>query len=204
MTIDAARLSTALQLLIDARLNTIDRMLLDVVSRQDRLAIVRDVESQILEQLQRRGTDELSREDVLAVLATLDPPEAYLPEDSADSPREPRAVPTIRRASEGRASAGSGKAKASGVLGILTLVAAILLPVLSWTIAMFLESEFVFFAGEIGSGILVSVGGVLSIIFAANAGLRHGWAIAGLITSTLAMGIVLCFLGFLVLQFVVL
>ena len=77
-------LSESLQSLIDSRLETIERMLLGRVARAERMAIVREVESQIHELLGERETDELSREDVLAVLARLDPPEAYLPEEGRD------------------------------------------------------------------------------------------------------------------------
>ena len=80
MTVATAPISDSLQTLVDSRLDTIDRMLLGRVSRQDRLAIVREVESQIHELLYDRGSDELTREDVLAVLARLDPPEAYIPD----------------------------------------------------------------------------------------------------------------------------
>ncbi|HEX3315096.1 MAG TPA: hypothetical protein VHR72_09415, partial [Gemmataceae bacterium] len=93
-TLETVRPTPALEALIDARLDTIDRMLLDVLPRQDRLAILRDVESQIHEQLQARAADELSRADVLAVLAALDPPEAYLPEHSDDA--APRPARTVR------------------------------------------------------------------------------------------------------------
>lgn len=65
------QLSTALQSLIDSRLDTVDRMLLSRVPRGERLAIVREVESQIDELLSERETDEVSREDVLAVLGRL-------------------------------------------------------------------------------------------------------------------------------------
>ena len=78
----SVQLTESLQALIDTRLDTIDRMLLESVARQDRLAIVRDVETQVYELLQERGTEELDREDVLAVLGRLDPPEAYLPEET--------------------------------------------------------------------------------------------------------------------------
>ena len=87
-------LSESLQCLIDSRLDTIERMLLGRVARAERLAIVREVESQIHELLSERETDELSREDVLSVLARLDPPEAYLPEE--DSPLIRRRRPADR------------------------------------------------------------------------------------------------------------
>lgn len=66
------------QALIDARLDTIDRILLGRVPREDRLGIIREVESQIQELLLERDAGEISTEDVIDVLKRLDPPEAYL------------------------------------------------------------------------------------------------------------------------------
>ena len=40
---------------------------------------------QIHEQLQERDDEELTRDDVLAVLARLDPPEAYIPDETEDN-----------------------------------------------------------------------------------------------------------------------
>src|SRR5262245_45759531 len=87
MTVNLAteRLPRHLQRLIDARLDTIDRMLLGRLPRADRLAVARDVESQIHELLGERPGHELDREDVLAVLAQLDPPEAYVPEEGHEA-----------------------------------------------------------------------------------------------------------------------
>ena len=75
----------AARMLIDARLDAIDRALLGRVSRAERLDVVGEVESRIDELLrERRGPGaEPSREDVLAVLARLDPPEAYLGDEEA-------------------------------------------------------------------------------------------------------------------------
>src|SRR5262245_2628824 len=78
---ETGRLPRHLQRLIDARLDTIDRMLLGRLPRADRLAVAREVEAQVHELLGERHGHELDREDVLAVLAQLDPPEAYLPEE---------------------------------------------------------------------------------------------------------------------------
>ena len=90
MTVATTQLSESLQVLVDARLDTIDRMLLGRVPRADRLAIVRDLETQIFELLQERDRDagELGRDDVLAVLSSLDPPEAYLPEETDEGPAQ--------------------------------------------------------------------------------------------------------------------
>ena len=94
-TITSVQVPELLQALIDSRLDTIDRMLLGRLPRAERLEMVREVESQIFELLQERCSDEPTREDVLAVLARLDPPEAYLPEElereAASHPR-PRSV----------------------------------------------------------------------------------------------------------------
>ena len=68
-TIDATPLTEALQALVDARLDTIDRMLLGKVDRQDRLAIGREVESQIFDLLRGRDGETIGRDEVLAVLA---------------------------------------------------------------------------------------------------------------------------------------
>src|SRR5271166_1244843 len=82
MTVTASiHVSESLQSLIDCRLDTIDRMLLGRLPRSARVEIVREVESQIFELLGARNNDELTREDVLAVLGRLDPPEAYLPDE---------------------------------------------------------------------------------------------------------------------------
>ena len=88
------------------------------VPRQDRLAIVREVEAQVFELLQERDGEDLSREDVLAVLARLDPPEAYLPEEAGVEPcpdattSRPRAVQPVRKGDP-------RVAKISGILGLV-------------------------------------------------------------------------------------
>ena len=98
MSVATTELSRSTQHLIDSRLDTIDRMLLGRVSRQERLEIVREVEAQIFEQLHERGADELSREDVLAVLGRLDPPEAYLPEEAGEAGPVPARISVGPRA----------------------------------------------------------------------------------------------------------
>lgn len=82
MMATTVQLPRALEMLIDSRLDTIDRMLVGRMARSDRLAIVREVESQIYDLLQEGEQEEHTRESVLAVLARLDPPEAYLPDEA--------------------------------------------------------------------------------------------------------------------------
>ena len=131
-TITSVRIPELLQTLIDSRLDTIDRMLLGRLPRSERLEIVREVESQIFELLQERGSDEPTREDVLAVLARLDPPEAYLPEELGSEPAtRPRPmVGHVRPAQPQVQPAGRARrqtALASGILGIATIVLLILI-----------------------------------------------------------------------------
>lgn len=77
----AAELNPELRSLIDARLESIDRILaIAQIGWSERRSIVGEVETQIYELLARRSQLP-TREDVLAVLAELDPPEAYLPEE---------------------------------------------------------------------------------------------------------------------------
>ena len=177
-------LSEALQSLVDARLDTIDRMLLGRVDRQDRLAIVREVESQILEQLRGLDAGTLDRDDVLAVLARLDPPEAYLPGD--DSPSAgPRTAfrPPARRV----APAKSRLAFAGGVLGIIAAVTcALCIP-----LGEFFGSRFIIF-GSMAVGALASL---LAIVFTSMAKLRGPWAITGLILGIVSMMVFLGIVG---------
>lgn len=67
--------------LIDARLDPIEQILIRAeVSYSERRHIVGEVESQIYEMIARRSENP-SRDDVQAVLDSLDPAEAYVPEE---------------------------------------------------------------------------------------------------------------------------
>lgn len=81
MMTEATRLESTLQAMVDDRLDAIDRVLLESgMSRSERRGIAEEVEAQIYELLGRRAAGEPTRADVLAVLESLDPPEAYAPE----------------------------------------------------------------------------------------------------------------------------
>ena len=108
--------SESLQTLIDCRLDTIDRMLLGRMPRSERVEIVREVESQIYELLGNQNSDELTREDVLGVLARLDPPEAYLPDEPSSEP-PPSAAPPSRYLGNPRESAIPGPARQAAYSG---------------------------------------------------------------------------------------
>ena len=73
-------LNVELRNLIDARLDAIDDVLRRArMPHSERRDIVGEVETQVFELLARRG-ENLTQEDVLAVLDSLDPPESYIPE----------------------------------------------------------------------------------------------------------------------------
>jgi hypothetical protein len=190
MTTTTAGLSESLQTLIDARLDTIDRMLLGRVSRQDRVSIVREVEGQIFDLLQERDAESLERDDVLAVLARLDPPEAYVPEESGTGAAVVQ-QPSIRRATPAAPKGSSRVASASGILGICALGMVLLSPWV-YAAAELFQSQAVFVFGLIAMASLAFVGGVSGVALAIYTRLRGVWAVVGLVTGIIA---VLCALA---------
>jgi hypothetical protein len=184
MTVATAQISESLQVLIDSRLDTIDRMLLGRMSRQDRLAIVREVESQIHELLEECNSEELTREDVLAVLARLDPPEAYLPEETAGRPRSVGAtVPT--RVSQRAPNLNAKAGRASGLLGLGSIGLLLLLPVL-WFIGFALQSEALLLVLGGGTIMLLLIAAIVGLVLGIVARKSGTWAIVGIVTSALA------------------
>src|SRR5687767_10494077 len=80
----AAELNPSLRKLIDTRLEAIDRILSTAeIAWSERRSIVGEVETQIYELIARRS-EMPAEEDVLTVLASLDPPEAYIPDERHD------------------------------------------------------------------------------------------------------------------------
>jgi hypothetical protein len=132
-------LDRAQQQLIDVRLDSLDRILIDSrVSRSERTEIVQAVEDQIFEMLDQRG-EEVTRECVLQLLRSLDPPEAYCSEDARldllDRPvRGPRreaiaAAQTPNGQSQNvTSSKHSGLAITSFVLSMLSIPTSVLVP----------------------------------------------------------------------------
>lgn len=123
------QLTESLQSLVDSRLDTIDRMLVGRLPRQDRLAIVREVESQIFELLQGLGPDERTRDDVLRVLGRLDPPEAYLPDDEDGVEAVPRRQPRVVRPASGHPASitSDSHARLGRFCGYAGMISAVLL-----------------------------------------------------------------------------
>jgi hypothetical protein len=189
MTVATAQISESLQVLIDSRLDTIDRMLLGRLSRQDRLGIVREVESQIHELLEECNTEELTREDVLGVLARLDPPEAYLPEETAGRPRSVAAtVPT--RVSQRPPNLNAKAGRASGLLGLGSIGLLLLLPVF-WVIAFALQSDVLVLVLGGGTLVLTLIAAIVGLVLGIVARKSGNWAIVGIVTSAVSPVLVL-------------
>ena len=201
MSLAMTELSQSTQHLIDARLDTIDRMLLERVSRAERLQIVREVEGQIFEQLQELG-QEWSRDDVIAVLARLDPPEAYLPEQADEShPSRSRASTLLRiEPSTTHRRDRSRPGKTAGILGILAMSSLMLLPV-DYFIAVALNSEVFLFAMALPSLGFAIIAGILAITLATFARLGNAWSVVGLVTGALSIFALMGLFAFTFLQF---
>ncbi len=192
MTLMMAELEATAQALVDARLDTIDRMLVGRVPRADRLAIVREVEAQIFELLPADEPGPIDRAAILAVLRRLDPPEAYLPDAS-----EAIATPGLRtsRPVLTTAASRSGQHQTalwSGILGIGSIVGSIFLPILSWGMAMLFNSVPVLMAASILSAVMIFAMAIVAIVLGVRSRRTNGWGMAGLVT-----GIVGCVLGLL-------
>jgi hypothetical protein len=185
MTTTLVRLSPALQALIDSRLDTIERMLLGRVSRQDRLAIVRDVETQIHELLQERGDEEIGRDEVLAVLARLDPPEAYLPEEPLGE-AAPDRIPAPAVASRSGRAVPTRVARASAALGLAALALLLIAPVLFLLTEMSESDEPVLIVLFALAG-LVLVVGVLGLALGIWARRGGAWALVGIVSSAFSL-----------------
>lgn len=169
----------AARLLIDCRLDTIDRMLLGRMSRQDRLAIVREVEIQIQELLDQRGRDEITREDVLEVLSRLDPPEAFLPEGDGEERPSPRVAGVAR--TRPTAALGTDKpARVAGWLGIAGLVIVVVGPALAIFLNQELQSVVPYIVGGVFSVFSSMVLAALAIALGVYSRRQGAWAVVGI------------------------
>lgn len=185
------QLTPALQELINLRLDTIDRILLNRVPRPDRLGIVAEVETQIFELLGESYAEEPTREVVLAVLARLDPPEAYVPEDSERAQRTGELRVSERRTRPARNPA-PRLGTAGGILGICALALVLTIPLI-YLMAAVLESEELMILGIAMAVGLMFLGGIVALVFSLYARLRGAWSVVGVVTG--AMAIVLSLLG---------
>lgn len=187
MTGTMVQLPRALEMLIDSRLDTIDRMLVGRVSRQDRLAIVREVEAQIYDLLQQGEHEEPTRESVLAVLARLDPPEAYLPDEGAgETGRALVSLPPRSRIAAPPDGRVSHAGRASGILGLVAVFLLLLSP-LPYGVGIVLQNEIIMICGWGAELLAVLTASVLGIVLAGYARFKGAWAIVGLVSSALAV-----------------
>jgi hypothetical protein len=192
-----AQLSDSTQSLIDSRLDTIDRMLLGRVSRTERMAIVREVESQIHELLSEQEAEEPSREDVLAVLARLDPPEAYLGEEGATESAPLVRVPARPR--EQTARRGNTRVgRVSGILGLSAVALLLLFPV-CYLLCFASNSEVPLLFCLLASPIILLCG-VLGVVLGAYARWDGAWAVVGFVTGILSVLFLLVCTGWVLLE----
>jgi hypothetical protein len=191
MTVTMMRLDEALQALVDARLDTIDRMLMGHLPRRDRLAIVQDVEAQIDEMLDGLGTEGVTREALMSILTRLDPPEAYIPESEGRGVTVPPrrvTVPAAGVVNRGAPAAGLARlAKVSGVVGLISPVGGGLVMVVGYATAFWMQSQIPFFVGIAGSIGLMLCGGIVAITLAACSRRGGAWMVLGLVTGILAV-----------------
>jgi hypothetical protein len=185
MTVATARISESFQTLIDSRLDTIDRILSGRIPRQERTAIVMEVESQIYELLHARDADELTREAVLAVLARLDPPEAYIPDDTESLAASSRAALTSR-SSPAVPRSDQGTGRVSGILGLAALTLVVIYPAL-FMIALSLQSQLVAFALCGVTLALAFPAGILGLVLGLYSRKSGAWAVVGIAASVLSL-----------------
>lgn len=182
-------LDGSLQILIDTRLDTIDRILMGRVHRSDRLAIIREVESQIEELMAERDTSTLSREDILEILARLDPPEAYIPEEctiptTQHSPKLSRKLPSPLATPAPKINR---IGLLGGILGSTSFGLLFVLNLLVYVLAVALNSEFLLIAGSIVVGFLGFAGGLFGLILGIMGRNQGAMPIIGIASGIMAI-----------------
>jgi hypothetical protein len=189
LTTAAPALAESLQALIDARLDTVERMLLGQVPRPDRLAIVNEVEAQIHELLGDRDPQLLTSDDVLEVLRRLDPPEAYLSSENLDARtaehhvrRAATIVSTAPKTSAGR------EGSIGGVAGLCAFGLVVLMP-LFYLLAMASDSTVIFFGGLACLSLVGIAGSIAGLVLSIRGRQQGVLPVLGLIGSSLALPI---------------
>ena len=188
-------LPETLQSLVDARLDTIDRMLLGRVPRADRTAIVREVEAQIHELLAERPSGEVDRDQVLSALARLDPPEAYLPEDDGSGGPTIVRRPTPPRPVGLTQDPGPRMDRIGGIMGLVALSLG-LLSALIVGLAFLIDNDWLLLLA-VGTGLFTIGSAVVGLTLSACCRFVGGWAVIGLVTSLIAVLITFGLIAFL-------
>ena len=150
---------------------------------------MREVEAQIFEQLHERGAEDPSREDVLAVLGRLDPPEAYLPDEAGEAGPVPPRISTGPRAGRSQPvrKGDPPGAKASGILSLVAMSLILLgCPIV---LGLVVATSSVAVLYILGGGILTLafICSILAITLAVYSRLANAWAIVGLVNGILAI-----------------
>ncbi len=198
-------LSEVCQSLIDARLDTIDRMLIGQVPRSDRTAIIGEIESQIHELLAGYDSESITREDVLDVLRRLDPPEAYLTnEDNSENLNRPRQSLT---GTTGRTThreivrlQGNNAGRIGGIVGISTLVTLLFGVPIGWFIAASLDSILILYSTIFLTAFLGFAGSISGLDLSIRGRSQGILPIFGIVTSVIALLVTLIGSGFVGLQ----
>ncbi len=200
MTVATASFPVSLQVLIDARLDSIERMLIGRVPRADRIAIVEEVESQIHELLGDRDPESLTPDDLLDVLRRLDPPEAYLAHqnETKTEPTEFYSVPSVPKSAKSLQGP-KLKARIGGIFGICSLGLMLLAP-LAYFFALMLDSEVVLLLGLGATWVMGIVCGLVGVILCIQTRRQGAFAIMGLVMAALSLPIwlIACPIGALV------
>jgi hypothetical protein len=196
----ALTLAESQQALIDARLDTIERMLHGRVPRADRTAILHEVESQILELLAGRDPQLITNEDIIDVLRRLDPPEAYLASDEMGASQIPaarRAVGTVRCTAPTAITAsqpiGSREGKIGGILGISSLGLLLLFIPMIYTIGLLFESEIAILGGAALAVLLAIPAAISGLVFSIRGRQQGVLPIFGIVSAALTLP--LCLIG---------
>jgi hypothetical protein len=132
---------------------------------------------------------------MLAVLGRLDPPEAYMPDDSANvGGTVKKATPTPSQHESLSRNAKLGRA--SGVLGTTAIALLLLGLPLTYGIAVLFNSQATLFVLGGGSALLVFGSASVGLVFGLVARHSGTGAIVGIVTSMLAPVMALASFGF--------
>lgn len=196
--------------LIDQRLDAIDRALLGLLPRGERIAMVGQLETRLRELAAASPASETSSQAATEMLSLVESADLDSALASGDTPNFPRP-----RASAGRTHRATDRklsrlALAAGVLGIVALVLLFMTPIVYYVVAIASEmtDEMVGISLLSAHTLVVAVGGVAAVSLGIAALVRinrrsrnlagYGWAITGLCTGPMPMlagGIVVLIVG---------
>ena len=180
-TMTSHSLANAVQSLIDARLETIERMLMGRVPRSDRLAI--------------------SSDDMLEILRQLDPPEAYLANEIqvSEPAREFRAVYKPNPIAGKPVSGVGSEARIGGITGLCSLGLILMAPI-PYLVASTFNSEILLLFGLGGFALLGIAASIVALILSIRCRRQGLMPILGLVAASLSLPIWLLGCSFMLLS----